>query len=181
MNCMTCLSNVIMNLIKFYQILQICLGVHSKATNFAVFSELGQFPMLVSVIARCISFWIHTIQSTNESLLSKAYWEQCNNPVLKSSLLSFVKNVLTDLGFSHVWNNQSTFNASALLTCIKTKLKERFISFWGLKINSTIGMDKLSISELFCLCCVEILKNLPVHLFNALIIPILRDCLPNCY
>ena len=35
------------------------------------------------------------------------------------------------------------------------------------------------ISELLCLCCVEILKNLPVHSFNALIKPILRDCLPN--
>ena len=31
------------------------------------------------------------------------------------------------------------------------------------------------------LCCVEILKNLPVHSFNALIIPILRDCLPNYF
>ena len=40
---------------------------------------------------------------------------------------------------------------------------------WG-KVNS----------ELLCLCRVEILKNLPVHLFNAFIIPILRDCLPNC-
>ena len=35
------------------------------------------------------------------------------------------------------------------------------------------------ISELLCLCCVEILKNLPVHSFNALIKPILRDRLPN--
>ena len=35
------------------------------------------------------------------------------------------------------------------------------------------------ISELLCLCCVEIVKNLPAHSFNALIIPILRDCLPN--
>ena len=35
------------------------------------------------------------------------------------------------------------------------------------------------ISELLCLCCEEILKNLPVHSFNALIIPILRDYLPN--
>ena len=33
------------------------------------------------------------------------------------------------------------------------------------------------ISELLCLCCVEILKNLPVHSFNARIIPILRDSL----
>ena len=37
------------------------------------------------------------------------------------------------------------------------------------------------ISELLCLCCVEILKNLPVHSFNALIIPILRVCLPNYF
>ena len=29
------------------------------------------------------------------------------------------------------------------------------------------------------LCCVEILKDLPVHSFNALIIPALRNCLPN--
>ena len=34
------------------------------------------------------------------------------------------------------------------------------------------------ISELLCLCCVEILKTLLVHSFNALIIPILRECLP---
>ena len=70
------------------------LGVNSKATNFAVFSELGQFSMLISVIARCINFWIHTIQSSNESLMSEAYWEQCNNPVLKSSWLRFIKYVL---------------------------------------------------------------------------------------
>ena len=37
------------------------------------------------------------------------------------------------------------------------------------------------ILELLCLCCVEILKNLPVHSFNALIIPILRDCFPNYF
>ena len=37
------------------------------------------------------------------------------------------------------------------------------------------------ISELFCVFCVDVLKNLPVHSFNALIIPILRDCLPNYF
>ena len=92
------------------------LGEHSKASNFAVFSDLGQFPMLISTIARFINFWIHTIQSSNESLLSGAYWEQCTNLVLKCLWLSFINNILTDLGFSHVWINQSTFNASALLT-----------------------------------------------------------------
>ena len=36
-------------------------------------------------------------------------------------------------------------------------------------------------SELLCLCCVEILKNLPVDSLNALIISILRDCLPDYF
>ena len=80
--------------------------------------------MLISIIARCINFWIYTIQSSNESLLSEAYWGQCNNPISKSLWLSFVKNVIFYLGFSHVWNNQSTFNTSARPTYIKTIVKE---------------------------------------------------------
>ena len=35
-----------------------------------------------------------------------------------------------DLGFSNVWDNQGTFNASSLVVCIKAKLKETFISIW---------------------------------------------------
>ena len=58
-------------------------------------------------------------------------------------MADFFKNVLEDLGFSHVWENQSTFNASSLLTCIKNKLKERFLSFWNKRLNSDDGMEKL--------------------------------------
>ena len=91
------------------------LGVHSKASNFAVLSELGQLPLIVSIIASYINFSLHTIQSNSESLISAAHWEQCNNPELKSLWLCFIKTVLNDLGFSHVWDNHCTFNVSALL------------------------------------------------------------------
>ena len=96
------------------------LGVHSKACNFAVISELGQFPLIVSILANCINFWLHTTQSNTDSLLHKAYREQMNSSNTNNNIwLQFVKFVLYDLGFSHVWNNQSTFNASALLFSIK--------------------------------------------------------------
>ena len=53
---------------------------------------------------------------------------------------------------------------------------------WDLIESVSEGFLTFScISELLCLCCVEILKNLPVHSFNALIIPILRYCLPNYF
>ena len=58
--------------------------------------------------------------------------------------------MLYDLGFSHVWNNQCTFNASALLFAIKNKLKERFISFWRNRLLSEEG--KLRTYKLFKQC-----------------------------
>ena len=52
------------------------------------------------------------MQSSRDSLISQAYWGHFNNRSLKSMWLSFVKNILTDLGFSYVWNNEGTFNTS---------------------------------------------------------------------
>ena len=65
-------------------------------------------------------FCLHTIQSNTDSLLQKAYQEQMNGSNDKSIWLQFVKSLLYDLGFSHIWNNQYIFNASALLSSVKT-------------------------------------------------------------
>ena len=65
------------------------LGVHSKASNFAVLSELGQYPLVLSPLVSCINFWLHIVQSNDNSLVYKAYREQCNNS--NSQWLSFVK------------------------------------------------------------------------------------------
>ena len=58
----------------------------------------------------------------------------------KCAWLQFIKSILYDLGFSHVWNNQFTFNASALLVAVKNKLKERFALFWRKRLSSEEGM-----------------------------------------
>ena len=115
--------------------------MHSKASNFAVFSELGQYPLIISAIVSCINFWLHVMQSNTSSLIYKADWEQCNNS--NSPWLNVVKNVLCELGFSHVWENHSTFNSASLLLCIKNKLKERYEQFWEKHVKSDEKMAKL--------------------------------------
>ena len=92
------------------------LGVHKKACNFAAFSELGQFPLLISIITGCINFWLHILHSGGETLISKAYLEQYHSSPDKCLWIQFVKNMLQDLGFSHVWDNHSTFNSVSLLS-----------------------------------------------------------------
>ena len=120
------------------------LGANSKACNFAVISELGQLLLIISIITNCIIFWLHTIQSNLDSLLQKAYQEQVNSSNNNNNMwLQFVKSLLHDLGCSHVWNNHSTFNTSALLFSVKNKLKERIIAFWKKRLSSEEGMKKL--------------------------------------
>ena len=59
-------------------------------------------------------------------------------------------------------------------------LRDVLDEIWDLVESVSEGFPSYScISELLCLCYVEIKKNLPVYSFNALIIPILRDWLPN--
>ena len=83
---------------------------------------------------------------------------------------------------------ENSYSAGCRLWCLLWRLL--FCPFpagclgWDLGLNESVSEGFLTyscISELLCLCCVEILKNLPVHSFNALIIPILRDCLPNYF
>ena len=96
------------------------LGVHSKASNFEVVSELGQFPLIISVLANCINFRFQTIQSNTNSILQKANPEQMGSSNNSNNIwLHFVNSLLYDLGLSHVWNNKSTFNASVLLFRLK--------------------------------------------------------------
>lgn len=127
----------------FMRFSKFVLGVHSKASNFAVLSELGQYPLIISAIVSCINFWLHAMKSGTSSLVYKAYLEQYGNSSSKSSWLNFVKNILNDLGFSHVWENQCTFNQTSLLFNVKNKLKERFELFWEKHMKSSEKMVKL--------------------------------------
>ena len=82
------------------------------------------------------------MQSNDNSLANKAYREHYNNH-LKSQWLNFVTNILFDIGFSHVWENQCTFNSYSLRLCIKNKLKEKYQNFWALRMKSDDKMSKL--------------------------------------
>ena len=65
-------------------------GVHSKTCNFAVISELGQFPLTISSLTSCVNFWLHTIQSNTDSLLQKAYQKQMNGSNVKGICYSLL-------------------------------------------------------------------------------------------
>ena len=67
--------------IKSTQLRKSILGVHSKATNLAVYSELGRYPLFVDRIVASMKY-IHYIENETENKLLKllkSNWDEIVN------------------------------------------------------------------------------------------------------
>ena len=85
----------------------------------------GRFPLTITVSTSYVNFWLHIIQFDSDYLISIAYLEQVDNGINDKSLWTqFIRNLLCESGFSHVWSNHYTFTSSALLSSIKSKLQK---------------------------------------------------------
>ena len=93
----------------------------------AMLSELGLDPISIDALKLAIGCWYHVINTTNESLVHKAYEE---NLTLQNGTASKIKQLFWKIGFNHVWENQSSFSKKRLLVSVVKKLRERFINFW---------------------------------------------------
>ena len=82
------------------------LVVHKSATNIAVLSELGLFPLSLCTIKATINYWLHLLSANANSLIYHSYQE---NTLRKDGLCSKIKLLLAEIGFTHVWVNQGTF------------------------------------------------------------------------
>jgi hypothetical protein len=80
------------------------LGVHKSATNIAVLSELGLFPLSLCTIKATINYWLHLLSANANSLIYHSYQE---NTLRKDGLCSKIKFLLAGIGFTHVWVHQS--------------------------------------------------------------------------
>ena len=77
------------------------LGVHAKATNFAVYSELGRYPLFVDRIVASMKY-IHYIENETENKLLKSCYEcikddiqlgrNCKLTVMEKQLSGFINS-----------------------------------------------------------------------------------------
>ena len=116
------------------------LGVHRSATNNAVRAELGMFPLAIFGLKQSVSFWLHVLHSSKNSLVYKAYTESIN---FHKGFGNNLKILLEYLNFNHVWQNQGTFSDKRLIYAIFSKLKTQYESYWKISINRNESSNKL--------------------------------------
>ena len=105
--------------------MKIALGVNSKATNFAVRSELGRFPLHIKIYTAVLKYWnrlnnfidnpiINDTRIVNEDIhLSKDY---------TFSWISSIEMLMKVTGYSQHWNN-GNYSSKSFPTEFVKKLK----------------------------------------------------------
>ena len=125
------------NCTELFQIKHIksILGVNYKASNVAVMSEVGAYPLYIDAMRKAFGYWVHLTQLPNTSIVKNAYNELYElDRRGKNNWITSVKSLITSIGdinLNFAWENQGARNWSKskiekLSIKIESKLKENY-------------------------------------------------------
>ena len=98
------------------------LGVNKGAVNNAVLSELGMFPLSLSAIKNTLNFWVHIVNTSDSTLVRKAYNE---NSKLSNCFCSKLESLFNQLGFTSLGKLEYHVQ-SYIFTFCPTKIRGEF-------------------------------------------------------
>ena len=117
------------------------LGVRKQASNIAVYGELGRFPLVVLRKIRILKYWFKILNSPN-SLLHKVYLQQVNQLNVNASSdcwVSFLRNLLNELGFSYLWDFQCIYIKISINMVIQSIYDQYYQSWYSELAQSDKG------------------------------------------
>ena len=107
-------------------------GVNKRATNFAIFGELGRYPLYIDVIANCIKFYDRLRTSDENKLVNKAFKE--NATLEEHGKSSWLKNI-----HSYLNNFDISTTAKNAYFDVKKKLIAQFIGKWKAVLRENVS------------------------------------------
>ena len=119
--------------------LRFCLGVHSKASNLAVYGDLGRYPMYVDQCIQTLKYQNYILHGTDNKLL-KCFFNNLTSEKSqhsKPNLFRFTQQFEEIFGVS-VLNSKRNH----IFSHIKKKLHTDFTGYWSTLVNNTHSNSK---------------------------------------
>ena len=116
---------------------KLLLPVRKTTPSYLLYGELGRFPVLISVKLRMIAFWFRLLtgkQSKLSLLVYNLLLNDMKNHVYNHKWLLFVKSILDDAGYTHIWISQCDGITSAAV--FKKYINARLQSWYAYIDNS---------------------------------------------
>ena len=134
----------ILNITKIERIhLKYCkeiLGVKTQTQNEFIYGELGRMPLEKLRIIHMIRFWLKIKTNNPTKYIVYAYnmlIKDIETYPNKTNWAVTIKNILENMGFSHVWQNQGVENIKVFMSLFKQRVKDCYQQDWAGKINTS--------------------------------------------
>ena len=123
------------------------LGVRAKTPNYAVYGELGRFPLSVIAKERSVKYWLKILSNRN-SIMFKIFFSQIEAIDIHAQPSRFrhkrywaegIKCLLDDLGFGHLWLNQDF--EMPCYGMIRNRIRDHFTQNWYAYISNASKLE----------------------------------------
>lgn len=133
-----------MNTYSHIRYLKYILGVHKKATNLAILSEVARFPLYFSVVIAMIKY-AYRLEKLEHGLLRDAY--MCNKLIESENINCWYSSIKYLLQSLDIHNFDMSLNK--LLKLVKYKLCESFKTFWLKKKTEILSLGNSKLDNYF--------------------------------
>ena len=110
------------------------LGVHSKASNMAIYSDLGRYPLFIDQITQCMKY-INYIENDTKNKLLKKFYANLMESHRDSCTLIQMKNKLADYMTIPSGQRKTSYIK------FKNKIKTHFDEYWRQLISTNLAMS----------------------------------------
>lgn len=107
------------------------LNVSIKTPNALVYAETGRYPLYINTYTKCIRYWLHIVNMSDDRLPKKSYDMLCSiQHRNKDTWVSAVRSTLYRFGYGYVWESQGVDNAKAFLKDFRNRLIDCYMQEW---------------------------------------------------
>lgn len=125
------------------------LGCNKRTSNTAVRGELGQYPLLCTLLPHAVKYWLSLCTGDKSSLRWKAYLDSYNSSNRSPNWSQCIRILLSQFKYDSVWDNQDATYINHTVKHFRKTLRLNYDTHWLQFINDSDKNPKLRTFKLF--------------------------------
>ena len=115
------------------------LKVGKNTSNLATRSELGRYPLIITIAALTVKYWAKLLQTPNK-LAYQAYQENIQMDERgQNTWVTVLRAILNRCNLYHLWESQTVRKPDEVVKVVTTTLRHQYEHVFFAKLNSTTG------------------------------------------
>ena len=107
------------------------LNVKLSTNTYAVYSELGRYPLIIERQTRMVKYWFSLLQKINVNCILEAVYNSMKENILLNTESNFwlvkIKQLLERNGFADVWHFPQSVDVKVFIPLLKRRLLDNFL------------------------------------------------------